>query len=414
MRRLLSRGKRSSLSAVRILPQHMDPLDYYAHRVGLIPMGETLDERSIPFPDRFSFIEAPDEAIPIFERLVRFSLAGRTRWIVIEQEQCKLIDHGAESVAAALAKQATGWPRVSFRGTFPESKQQREIVLATGLPKYLGIPLPEPEGFLKFPLTKNRWEPSTPEQSTQNEDQATRFTQHVNNCLARYGSELTITARHHLTALVAEVLDNAERHSGRREWWIAGYLRHKSEQEYGDCHITLFNLGRTLAESLQEDLPEDAILRRDIEKLVAQHRRRGFLTRTWEPENLWTLYALQEGVSRQNVGREHLGGTMGHGTVQLIQFFDRIGQSSAAMVTPKMCIVSGRTQILFDGTYQMKHQDTPRGGKAYIIAFNEQNDLQRPPNPEHVRNLRHYFPGTVISMRFFLDSAHLGKLRRAE
>jgi len=391
----------------------MEVLDYYAYKTGIKPFSSTAPERDIFFPKNFSFIEEPDDALVVLNDLVKFSLGGHTRRISIHQEKCVLIDHCAEAAATALAIQAHGWPRVRFMGTFPESAEQRDIVLATGLPSRLGIRLSEPDGFLKFPLKHARRVRGTAERSSEKEVQATKITQYVDECLDGYGWELTDDAKGYLTSLVGEVLDNAEEHSQRPDWWMAGYLRQKSKT-YGDCHITIFNFGQTLAESLQE-LPPDSMLRNDIEELVELHKKKKYFSLGgWTEENLWTLYALQAGVSRFNTGRDNLGGfARGYGTVKMIQFFQEIGKSDIAGEPPKMCIVSGRTHILFDGKYEMRSQKTRRGEDAEIIAFNKKNDLREKPDDKYVRHLRHPFPGTLISLRFYFDPENLEKLGEA-
>jgi len=389
----------------------MEVLEYYGHKAGIKPVSSTANERHIFFPKRFSFIEAPDEAIAVLNDLVRFSLQSRTKKIVVHQEDCVLIDHCAESAATALAVQAHGWPMVRFQGTFPTSEEQRDIVRATGLPSRLGINLSEPDGFLKFPLQHERRARGTAERSSIKEVLASEVAKHVNTCLNEYHWELTDASKMYLISLVGEILENAEEHSQRDDWWIAGYLRRKSEVSYGDCHITIFNFGRTLAESLQ-DLPADSMLRGRIDSLVRQHKK-GFFSGGWTEENLWTLYALQGGVSRLNQGRDTLGGDRGTGTVQMIEFFQHLGSSTVAEQPPKMCVVSGSTHILFDGTYKMKRQKTANGEVAEIIAFNKQNDLRKAPDPKYVRNLKKPFPGTLISLRFYIDPKNLERLAGA-
>ena len=387
----------------------MEVLEYYAYKAPLKVIPNSTPRRTIRFPKVFSFIEAPDDAIEVLNDLVRFSLEGRNKDIDIRQDECSLIDHCAESAATALAIQARGWPMVRFQGTFPQSQEQREIVLATGLASRIGANLPEPDGFLKFRLQHGRGSRGTAERSAPKEVFASRLTLYVNDCLKGYGYELTARAKNYLTQLAAEVLDNAEEHSERRDWWVAGYLRQKSTGSFGDCHITIFNFGRTLAESLQE-LPVGSQLRTDIEALVQSHKQRGFFASGWTEENLWTLYALQGGVSRLNTGRTSLGDTRGYGTVRMLEFFESIGKTAVAGHPPKMCIVSGHTHLLFDGTYQMRLQKTRRGEQANIIAFNKENDLQIRPDAKYVTDLKKSFPGTLISLRFFLDKDHLDKL----
>ena len=310
---------------------------------------------------------------------------------------------------SALGIEANKSLSLRFRGSFPDSLSERLIVLATGLPKALGVPLPEPEGFLTFPLQMGRKGTATGRVSQTSEIVATGIARYINRCLEQYGWALNPIGAQYLTALVGEVLGNAEDHSARRHWWVSGYLRQPSGTAYGDCHISIFSFGRSISESMQ-DLPTESLLYKEMARLISKHKRQSFFdTRKWEPENLQTVYALQEGVSRHNTGTETLG-HRGKGTADLIAFFSKLGQSTDVVARPTMCLVSGRTHILFDGTYQMREMPF-HDGTARVIAFNKQNDLSRPPDPRTVKWLHRPFPGTLISLRFYIDSDHLQRLK---
>ncbi|MGH8546152.1 MAG: hypothetical protein ACREX3_21525 [Gammaproteobacteria bacterium] len=360
----------------------------------------------------FSLIDGPEETLRVFGRLVACAKHLRTESIQIDHKRCESLDYEAEVVLGTLALEASTQHGVLFGGTLPDAQQQKDIILAAGLPSILGVPLPEPEGFLKFDLFHGKKAYDTASHSSQKEQATTRLTEYIDVCLRRYGFRLSSEGAHYLSSLAGEVISNAEEHSGRRDWWIAGYLHQSSAGKYGDCHITIFNFGKTLCESLHE-LPREALLRRDIEKLVQDHTRRGLFRRPhWTEENLWTLYALQEGVSRRNVGVTELF-DYGQGTADMIEFFQQLGQSKAAQSSPKMCVVSGRTHILFDGTYRLQRQPSREGEERRIIAFNEANDLQQAPDPKYVRNLNGGFPGTLISLRFYFDRDHLRSIKRS-
>lgn len=117
------------------------------------------------------------------------------------------------------------------------------------------------------------------------------------------------------------------------------------------------------------------------------------------------MYALQGGVSRKNAGKDHVG-DYGQGTADLIEFFQELGQTAGAEAVPKMCVLSGHTIVQFDGRYCMQRVENELGVWR-IIAFNKENSLDLPPDPESVRHLPSYFPGTLISMRFYLDPEYL-------
>ena len=75
---------------------------------------------------------------------------------------------------------------------------------------------------------------------------------------------------------------------------------------------------------------------------------------------------------------------------------------------PIMAIVSGNGYILFDSTYTLK-EEIVNGKKIPIIAFNEENDLSKKPDSKYVKRIDENFPGTMISMEFYLDKEYIEK-----
>lgn len=416
--RLAAKRRRKSLRRKRVLEARRRRgwqgrtsglLGFIARAMNVSP-GKPDRETVIRFPSEFSFIDNPDATMDSLRGLVRASLTRGVKVLDIDQSECMLIDHGAASVLSAVGIEARSSIGLRFRGSFPESERERHIVLSTGLPKALGVDLPEPQGFLHFPLRSGRRGTPDADRSQLAEVTATQISEHVNRCLERYEFCLTYGGARYVSSLVGEVLGNAEDHSGRRKWWVSGYLRQAPNKPYGTCHITIFSFGRTIAETMS-DLPEDSMLARRMDELIHMHSRRAlFLPGKWEPDNLRTVYALQEGVSRHNTGTHYLG-DRGKGTADLIDFFQRLGQSGDGSVEPRMCLVSGRTHISFDERFPMKEMRF-QGRPARVIAFNKANDLENPPDPKAVRWLKRPFPGTLISLRFYLDAQHLKRIRR--
>jgi hypothetical protein len=245
-----------------------------------------------------------------------------------------------------------------------------------------------------------------------------------NSCLGMEGYRLRDEKARNLISLISEVLGNAEEHSGLEEkdgsaaWYAIGYHRRSEKPGMGgQCHIVLFNFGISIFESLaRPDTSED--LKRQIRTLVSEHSEKGFFSRMedvvwegilrqrrriWQEDALWTLYALQEGVSRFRGQPD--GEDRGNGTVQVIEFFTDLASGA-----PRMVLVSGRTWILFDGTYRLSNKMRD-GGSRKVIAFNSNNDLMEPPNHNFVRTLDREFPGTLVSLRFGLRSEDLARMQ---
>jgi len=319
-----------------------------------------------------------------------------------------MVGHAAESVMSVLAMEARRFG-IHINGYFPKSPEQKDIVRAAGIPRALGFVADLPEGFKELSLFQGRRTPRPGAASTAKELVITKSVEYLNECFGQFDHEFTADGADLYGSLLGETIGNAEDHSGREEWWMSGYLRMVPEQEYGECHITIFNFGDTIFQSLQK-LPSASLLRRHIEDLVDHHRKgRLFVRSRWTAESLWTVYALQGGVSRFNAGVEELG-HRGNGTVKMINFFLDLGQSQAAPTPPRMSILSGSTQITFDGTYELQAEHTPDGQQQPVIAFNAANDLRRPPDSKYVRRIKDFFPGTLVNMRFYLDRKHLDQV----
>jgi hypothetical protein len=364
----------------------------------------------ISCPETFSFINAPDDALDV---AYRFAEAARNRCgvIAINQRRCSSIDLCAVAVLDALALEAQQCLHPDFHLRLPKDARAREIVWSTGLPRVLEPRLPQPKHFLNYELHRGKAVAATGYSPSSDAREAGQFTQWVDKCLRAHNAQLNAQGKNYLCQLVAEALANAQDHSGRGEWWISGYMRKPNAAKgtpVGDVHITLFSFGRTLAETLM-DLPAESLLRNHIERLVGKHTaHKTLLGKRLTPENMWTICALQEGVSCRNDQRELLG-KRGLGTARMIEMFQRLGATGTLGLAPVMCLHSGHTHLKFDRQARMSLREIGVDGqKRNVIAFNSANDLEQPPETRYVRTTRRKFPGVLISMRFFIDPNYRG------
>jgi len=360
---------------------------------------------TVRIPQSFSFIENPEATLAALARFAHMIVRERNARVRVDHSECQHSDLCAESVLSAIALDAQRHFHVSFAGRLPSDPKQKAIVLTSGIPKQLGVTDYSLPDFHCFPLVRGGARTTTrARDSTPKEVRTTEVVKYVNSCLGRLQHRLTDPSAMQLGCLLCEVLDNAELHSPNGDWWIAAYLHHEPKSTQGDCHITIFNFGRSIYESLS-DLPSGCSLRTSIETLVDRHAGLSlFSRREWEPEDLWTLYALQEGVSRLNPTGK---GDRGNGTADLVEYFLKLGQLSTGAEKPRMALISGHTSIVFDGTYPITLKQWGVGRARRMVAFNASNDLNERPDSSAVRHLRKGFPGTVISLRFFLDIEHL-------
>ena len=92
----------------------------------------------------------------------------------------------------------------------------------------------------------------------------------------------------------------------------------------------------------------------------------------------------------------------GRGLMDMVQFFGQLGggpaaksQSGMVVISGDVCIQSGPQQPAYDKR------------KMRRLAFNESNDLHKPPDSQYIKTLPRKFPGTILSMRFHLNPDYL-------
>lgn len=385
-------------------------LELFARRFGLDADPDLEDtEAHIALPERFSFIENPEQTLAVFREAVEAMRRGPRR-IVIDQRKCVLIDICAAAVLNTLALEAHRTIGNNYAGFYPGKGEALEIVVATGLPKVLGVKLPPMRHFRKFHVRKGPQPKTSLLAPTWKERVGSELTEYLAACFKRCGHRLTREGRKRIGKLLGEVLANAEDHASGNPWFITGYLRQPAERAFGDCHITVFNFGPTIAETLQ-GLPAGGY-RTDVESLVQEHRQRrlfGLVRPKWSEQGLWTVYALQEGVSRLNAP----GTSRGVGTADMIEEFQKLGRTAGNGPEPRMSLLSGNIHILFDGRHRIQLEEMEASRPRRIIAFNETNDLLEPPDDGAVTHLEHGFPGTLLSLRFYIDQRYLKDLEAA-
>lgn len=226
---------------------------------------------------------------------------------------------------------------------------------------------------------------------------AVEITNYFNNCLHTQGYELSPIGDTFFNNVVGEIIDNCEEHSSLDDsWFCIGYAN--VEPNYTCCQLTIFNFGNTIYESIisnSSDKNTPKMLLNVYSKIKKQ-------TTKFTEENIITLLALQDNVSRcldsENPDR-------GSGTITLIQEFQDIGSTTCGK-NPKMVIISGKTKILFDGKYKTISGKFNNSSRE-IIAFNDTNNLFDPPDSKYIQNLNNRFPGTIISMQFYLQNDYL-------
>jgi hypothetical protein len=372
---------------------------------------------TLRLPEVFSLIDAPEDSTKFLKELSVTAAAPSTKHVSLKANSCRNIGLDAlvaMSVIILRAKRSrTKENPLSVSGNWPEDLPMQIMFKASGIPHHLGLPearlSPEHERLVhRCELFSGKSAKKRYALALQRNEATQAVRNYFDRCLNTIGFTLTRQGKNHLDKLVSEVIGNAEEHGG--PWYTIGHWQLAPAGDaagegtrYGICHIAMFNFGSSIFESF---LSPDASPRivEQLRSLSDLHTKRGWFERlrgSWDEETLWTLYAMQERVSRFSglPGNE----TRGNGTRDIVEFFSKLGNPGT------MSVVSGHAYLLFDGAHEF-HDIDVGGEKLKVITFNSSGTLEEPPDTRYVRRLPNSFPGTMISVRLKLDEQYLTRL----
>lgn len=158
------------------------------------------------------------------------------------------------------------------------------------------------------------------------------------------------------------------------------------------------NFGFSIYKGLEETKEKNSEMYNALDQL---YRSLGVVS--FSRENLFTLYALQDGISRLKFEDE----SRGTGTMTFINCFYAIGdyENTERELAPQLSILSGTTQLICNNKHRPQKTETGN----FLFTLNRENSLQKPPDSENLLSLKHDFPGTILSVRFCLNSSNIQK-----
>lgn len=358
----------------------------------------------IPIPSDFSLIDNPDESILTLKKINYLFEKNRTNKIEMDYSQCKRLGLEASVLTDLLVLNGLKYRNnignnVKLSGNQPSSYNAREIFLNSGLLKHLNLSKiedPRVERLDPFNMTMN-----------DTNDATNQTIKYINNCLNRTGYKLNNEGISYFTSLVGEIIGNSQEHSGDYgEWYVSGHFTQTISGNYGKGCLCFVSIGNTIYENLMYNCKSENMHARILKHLNYHKKLFNF---GWNEESSITVFGLQYKISSVT-DEKHID--RGTGTIKFIDSFANLGKTFHNE-KPKMVIVSGNTHIMFDGTYNLGEKKT-KNGNIQVIAFNEENDLKKRPNPKYVKVLKNRFPGVIISLEFYLDKMYLDKLKEGK
>lgn len=227
---------------------------------------------------------------------------------------------------------------------------------------------------------------------------------YINSCLKEIGFAFSEKGTNYFDGLISEILNNAEDHSPMNTYYVtANFMREFDSMkikndEIGELNLSILNFGDSYYEGLIDTKSKNIEIMHQMEQLYNKVNIKE--NTVFNKENLFTLYALQDGMSRLKFEDE----SRGTGTMAFINSFFLLGdyENHFKNYYPSLKIFTGNTFLKCDNTFKPFEIDG-----VNFLSLNSNNDLSTKPENSHLINNDKYFPGTILHIKIYLNNNHI-------
>lgn len=377
--------------------------------------------RVIQIPEHFSILDNTKQSIGVFQNMLSALLIENTYSVIFDYANCRKIDLSTQVLFDIILKEYKKFINLSINKniSFPKSyggtnindEAVKKMIWSVGSPANLGIGQGNFSDVEKFKLRiyDNTRENDENKRIINKDLDTTEIADYVVNSLKRIGKKLTSPKLNDLCTVIGEILINAEEHSTTKHRFSCGYFKEEKidNKHFGLFRLVILNFGKTIYEKFKsDDCPNKEISTRMKELSKNYTNKLMFLPGKFDEETLWTLYALQEGVTSVSTDSYKRG----NGSIRYIESFFNIKGSQIDDNISRMTIVSGNTKIVFDGTYSITEGKSSDGTKHKMMTFNKSGSIEDPPDNKYVMHTNEYFPGTMICAELLLNDDDIKQL----
>lgn len=372
-------------------------------------------------PKEFSLEENANESYKFIQNLLGALILQKYETVIIDYINCSKIDIGAQVLLDIILKdlilfynKCNRFKRTRIRvkrirGRNVINENVRQLLYSVGSPAIHNNQRKIMDGVIPYPLCiHNREDAGNLIKIQEQKDiDTTKLMDYVINSLASLKLTLTGDKLDDLATVIGEILINAEEHSTTKFRFSIGYF-HKLEKDgkqHGVLKLAILNFGKTIYEKFKDPECKNRDVVNKMSKLSNKYTKNNlFKIKEFHEETLWTLYALQDGVTSVAPDLYRKRGT---GSITFIEsFFNIKGENKNYDQFSKMTILSGNTNITFDGTYNPKVRSI-NGEEYKLMTFNDSGKLEDKPDPKYVKFVHNYFPGTIITAKILFNEDDL-------
>jgi hypothetical protein len=364
-------------------------------------------------PKIFSLHENYEETLVFIKKIYFILDSEKIRKLVIDYSQCERVTADAVALKDSVLRMFIDYKRrclkigriPSFENIYIRNWQKPnldKVMFTTGSISYfLGIKREFPNVKALPFLIGDR---GNKNMGRTCELHITETMNYLEDCCAEMGSPLPHKLGKQLYDILGEIYINAEEHGSLGERFSLGFFERGelNDEDIGVLHFTVFNYGKTIYEVFKGPECQNKAVQDQMKRLSEKFTKNNwFKAAQFTEENLWTLYALQEGVT------SHANWRRGHGTITFLDRFFQIATFVGSLKQSALKLYSGNTQIIFDGTYPLKSvpidHEKPDGQKVKKLTFNKSYSFDEPPDKKFVNFVNDFFPGTLITAQIYLD-----------
>lgn len=400
--------QKSSLTAK---PELSQTLQYFINRKDSFAKDSLqFTDSTFKIPKVFSIVDAYSETTIFLKKLFNTLNQQSFKDIKIDYSECEHIGICASMCMDIILSEFIKYFNQLTRGRHTvridtiqpinfERDNIKKILFSIGAYRTIkGVKI-DFDGVKDFPiLIGNKKNPNI---GRERELNITKTVDYILECLKSMEKTLTGPAETNLYKVIGEVLQNADEHSDTDYRYSIGYFEEngKTQNNYGIFNLAILNFGNTFYETFKNEDCQNKHVVKQMKDLSKKYTRLNlFDSDSFKEESLWTLYALQDGVTRI------ADWDRGNGAIRFIESFFKLKGDEQCDNVSKMTLTSGRTRIIFDGSYKIVEKERGSNNKKYkMMTFNDTGNIEEKPDSKFVRYEKNYFPGTMLSAKIRID-----------